>query len=48
MKDWPFGVVLRGMMPNRHMLRGLNAVVVSDVEKAAGEPSGGGREDERE
>ncbi len=48
MKDcWPFGVVLRGTISNRHMLRWLMTVVVSDVEKAAGEPSGGDQEDER-
>jgi hypothetical protein len=44
---WPFGAVLRGMVPNRHMLRWLTTVVVSDVEKAAVEPSGGDQEDER-
>jgi hypothetical protein len=35
------------MVPNRHMLRWLTTVVVSDVEKAAVEPSGGDQEDER-
>ena len=40
---WPFGVVLRGTMSNHHMLRWLKTVVVSDVEKAAEEPSGGTR-----
>jgi hypothetical protein len=45
MKDcWPFGAVLRGMVSNRHMLRWLTTVVVSDVEKAAEEPSGGDQE----
>jgi hypothetical protein len=34
MKDWPFGVALRGEMPNRLMLRWLKTVVVSDEEKA--------------
>ena len=35
MKDcWPFGIVRRGRMSNRHMLRWLKTVVVSDVEKA--------------
>jgi hypothetical protein len=34
MKDWPFGVALRGEMPNRLMLRWLMTVVVSDEEKA--------------
>ena len=35
MKDcWPFGVALRGEASNRHMLRWLKTVVVSDVEKA--------------
>jgi hypothetical protein len=48
MKDcWPFGAVLRGTVSNRHMLRWLMTVVVSDVEKAAEEPSGGDQEDER-
>jgi hypothetical protein len=44
---WPFGAVRRGMVSNRHMLRWLMTVVVGDVEKAAGEPSGGDQEDER-
>ena len=30
----PFGTALRGEVPNRHMLRWLKTVVVSDVEKA--------------
>ena len=47
MKVWPFGVALRGEASNRLMLRWLTTVVVSDVEKAAGEPSGGDQEDER-
>jgi len=34
MKAWPFGTALRGEVSNRHMLRWLKAVVVSDVEKA--------------
>jgi hypothetical protein len=34
MKVWPFGVALRGEASNRHMLRWLKTVVVSDVEKA--------------
>ena len=34
MKVWPFGAALRGEAPNRHMLRWLKTVVVSDVEKA--------------
>jgi hypothetical protein len=34
MKEWPFGVALRGEMPNRLMLRWLKTVVVSDEEKA--------------
>lgn len=33
MKVWPFGAVLRGEASNRHMLRWLKTVVVSDVEK---------------
>ena len=44
---WPFGAVLRGMVSNRHMLRWLATVVVSDVEKAAEELSGRDQEDER-
>jgi hypothetical protein len=36
MKDcWPFGVALRGEASNRHMLRWLKTVVVSDAEKAS-------------
>ena len=31
---WPSGIVLWGMVPNHHMLRWLNTLVVSDVEKA--------------
>jgi hypothetical protein len=34
MEVWPSGVALRGEAPNRHMLRWLKTVVVSDVEKA--------------
>ena len=34
MKVWPFGVALRWEASNRHMLRWLKTVVVSDVEKA--------------
>ena len=34
MKVWPFGAALRGEASNRHMLRWLKTVVVSDVEKA--------------
>jgi len=45
---WPFGVVLRGMASNHLELRWLKTVVVSVEEKAAGESSGGDREDERE
>jgi hypothetical protein len=48
MKDcWPFGAILRGTVSNRHMLRWLKTVVVSDVEKAAEELSSGDQEDER-
>ena len=36
MKVWPFGVALRWEASNRHMLRWLKTVVVSDVEKAHG------------
>ncbi len=31
----PFGAALRGEASNRHMLRWLKTVVVSDVEKAS-------------
>jgi hypothetical protein len=31
---WPSGTVLWGMVSNRHVLRWLKTVVVSDVEKA--------------
>ena len=34
MKVWPFAVALRRVASNRHMLRWLKTVVVSDVEKA--------------
>ena len=34
MKVWPFGAALRREAANRHMLRWLKTVVVSDVEKA--------------
>ena len=34
MKVWPFGVALRREASNRHLLRWLKTVVVSDVEKA--------------
>jgi len=43
----PFGAALRGEASNRHMLRWLKTVVVSDVEKAPGEASGGDQEGER-
>ncbi|HEX7548530.1 MAG TPA: hypothetical protein VF417_06025 [Candidatus Methylomirabilis sp.] len=46
--SWPFGVALRGVTPNRLMLRWLKTVVVSDEEKAPVEASGGDREGERE
>jgi len=49
MKDcWPFGVALRGEIPNRLMLRWLKTVVVNDEEKARMTVSGGDREGERE
>jgi hypothetical protein len=34
MKVWPFSAALWGVILNRHMLRWLKTVVVSDVEKA--------------
>ena len=46
MKVWPFGAALRGEASNHHMLRWLKTVVVSDVEKAPAEVSGGDQEDE--
>ena len=46
MKVWPFGVALRWEASNHHMLRWLKTVVVSDVEKASLEVSGGDQEDE--
>jgi hypothetical protein len=42
----PFGAALRGEASNRHMLRWLKTVVVSDVEKASREASGGDQEGE--
>src|SRR6266480_3496596 len=42
----PFGAALRGEASNRHMLRWLKTVVVSDVEKASLEASGGDQEGE--
>ena len=47
MKDWPFGVALRGEASNRLVLRWLKTVVVSDRGKGALEASGGDQEDER-
>ncbi len=48
MKDcWPFGVALRGEMPNHLMLRWLKTVVVNDEDKARITVSGGDREGER-
>jgi hypothetical protein len=47
MKDWPFGVALRGEASNRLVLRWLKTVVVSDRGKGAREVSGGDQEDER-
>ena len=46
MKVWPFGVAGRAVTSNHHMLRWLKTVVVSDVEKASLEVSGGDQEDE--
>ena len=43
----PFGAALRGEASNRHMLRWLKTVVVSDEGKAPVEASGGDREGER-
>jgi hypothetical protein len=49
MKDcWPFGIALRGEIPNHLMLRWLKTVVVNDEEKARKTVSGGDREGERE
>jgi len=33
-EGWPFGAALRGEVSNRHLLRWLKTVVVSEVEKA--------------
>jgi hypothetical protein len=33
-RSWPFGAALRGEASNRHLLRWLKTVVVSEVEKA--------------
>jgi hypothetical protein len=33
-ESWPFGAALRGEASNRHLLRWLKTVVVSEVEKA--------------
>jgi hypothetical protein len=44
---WPFGVALRGVMSSHLMLHWLKTVVVSDEEKAVGEPSGRDQEGER-
>ena len=46
MKVRPFGAALRGEAPNRLMLRWLKTVVVNDEDKAPGEASGGGWEDD--
>jgi hypothetical protein len=47
MKVWPFEAALRGEASNHHLLRWLKTVVVSEVEKASREASGGDQEDER-
>jgi hypothetical protein len=47
MKVWPFGAALRGEASNHHMPRRSRPFVVSDVEKAPGEASGGDQEDDR-
>jgi hypothetical protein len=46
MKVWPFGAAFREEAANRHMLRWLKTVVVSDVEKASVEASGGDQKDD--
>jgi hypothetical protein len=43
---WPSGAALQGEASNHLMLRWLKTVVVSDEEKAPGEVSGRGQEDE--
>jgi hypothetical protein len=43
---WPSGAALQGEASNHLMLRWLKTVVVSDEEKAPGEASGGGQEDD--
>jgi hypothetical protein len=42
----PSGIVLWGTVSNRHMLRWLKTVVVSDVEKGVREASGGDQGDD--
>ena len=46
--SWPFGAALRGEASSHRMVPWLKTAVLSDAEKAAGEPSGGDREGERE
>jgi len=41
---WPLGVALWGEASNRHLLRWLKTVVVSEVEKAPFQASGRDRE----
>ena len=48
MKVWPFGAALRGRLQTATCCGSGNATVVSDVEKALLEVSGGDQEDERE
>jgi len=43
---WPSEIVLWGKVSNRHMLRWLKTVVVSDVEKASLRRSGGDQGDD--
>jgi hypothetical protein len=47
MKVWPFGAALRGEASNHHMPRRSRPFVVSDVETAPVEASGGDQEDDR-
>jgi hypothetical protein len=48
MKVWPFGVALRGRLQTTTCCGSGDVTVVSDVEKAPSEASGGDQEDERE
>jgi hypothetical protein len=46
-EGWPFGIALRGEIPNHLRVRWLKTVVLSAEEKAPIQASGGDREGER-